>query len=145
MQHLINEIETGKYRNKKTTKDKIHEIVQTRNLISYMNKTKWNEFIDDISEIQDLPIKYKTLFDEQEPQCYWTIDGDEHFFYMDMATIEWFKVLDTITITQYIGRLIEPKIEQHSVKNEIEIILKKYSIFYEYDEDEKAFVIYGYK
>jgi hypothetical protein len=54
-------------------------------------------------------------------------------------------VLDTITITQCIGRLIEPKIEQHSAKSEIEIILKKYSIFYEYDEDEKAFVIYGYK
>ncbi|XVG96510.1 DUF6678 family protein [Eubacteriales bacterium KG125] len=81
MQYIIDEIENGKYNNKRTEKEKIKQVVEERNLTFFMNNTKWKELIDSIMEkMRGIPIKYKTVFDEEEPSMYWTIDADEHFF-----------------------------------------------------------------
>ena len=58
-----------------------------------MNNTKWKELITAIKEkIPDIPIKYKTLFEEESPTYYWTMAGDEYFEYLNMTSVEWFKI-----------------------------------------------------
>ncbi|MEE3496634.1 MAG: DUF6678 family protein [Butyrivibrio sp.] len=144
MQNMIDEIEGGKYNGKKTLSDKILDVVEKRQLTSYMNKTKWNELFHDIDEIPDLLINYKTLFEEKAPGFFWTIRGDEHFFHMNTAEIEWFAIKDTIKKSEIVGRLLPPKENEYSVREQIESILHEHSISYEYNESEKMFVVYGY-
>lgn len=50
MQHVIDDIEDGKYRNKKTLREKIKLFVEENGLASFMNNTKWRELINDIME-----------------------------------------------------------------------------------------------
>lgn len=145
MQNLINEIEYGKYDNKKTQSDRIQDIIQQKQLTSCMNKTKWQELIGEIRQIDNLLIKYKTIFDTSVPEFYWTIKGDEHFDFMNTALIEWFIISGNIKEHEHRGRLLEPKIVQHNISNKIADILKKYSIYYEYDETNNLYVIYGYR
>lgn len=145
MQNLINEIENGKYDTKKTQSDKIQDVVNQRQLTSYMNNTKWKELIAEIKQIDDLSIMYKTLFDENDPEFYWTIASDEHFDHMNMALVEWFKISGNINECEYIGRLVEPKVIQHSINDKIVDILQKHSINYEYDEISDSYTIYGYR
>ena len=106
MQNLINEIEYGKYDNKKTQSDRIQDIIQQKQLTSYMNKTKWQELIAEIRQIDNLLIKYKTIFDTSDPDIYWTIDGDEHFDFMNKALIEWFIISGNITLTNDSGTIV---------------------------------------
>lgn len=145
MQNLINEIEYGKYDSKKTESEKIQDVIGQRQLTSYMNKTKWQELIGEIRQIDDLLIMYKTIFDTEEPKFYWTIVGDEHFDYMNRALIEWFKICCTIKKSEHLGRLIEPRVVHHDVKDKILDTLQRYSINYDYDEASNTFVIYGYR
>ena len=145
MQNMVDEIESGKYDNKKTLSEKRMEIISKRGLTSYMNNTKWNELIHDISRIEGLLIMYKTLFDDSDPDEYWTIKGDEEIHHIDKATIEWFKILCVIRKKKKIGRLVEPETIEHNVKVEIESILKEHSIAHEYDQEEDAFKVYGYR
>ena len=146
MQHIIDEIENGKYNNKKTEKEKIKQVIEERNLTSFMNNTKWKELIDSIMEnMRDIPIQYKTFFDEEEPSIYWTIDTDEHFFHMNMRIVEWFKIRSKFEKVLGQGRLIEPKTCVTDKKSEIERMLNRFSIPYEYDDIEKCFIIFGYR
>ena len=146
MQHIIDEIENGKYNNKKTEREKIKQVLEERNLTSFMNNTKWKELIDSIMEnMRDIPIQYKTFFDEEAPSVYWTIDTDEHFFHMNMRIVEWFKIRSKFEKVLDQGRLIEPKICVTDKKTEIECMLNKFSIPYEYDDIEKCFIIFGYR
>ena len=145
MQHMIDEIEAGKYNYKKTPKDKIRDIIQSRQLSPCMNNTKWAEVIGEISKIEALPIKYKRLTEDTEPTDFWTIDGDEFFGSMEFALIEWLKISCVIGKSEYQGQLIPPKISEVNVRAEIESILKRYSINYEYDEMDNSLVVYGYR
>ena len=89
LQRMIDDIESGKYNNKKTPSEKIRFIVEERGLYSLMNNTKWKELITAIKEkIPDIPIKYKILFEEDTPAYYWTMAGDEHFEHLNMSSIE---------------------------------------------------------
>ena len=110
-----------------------------------MNKTKWQELIGEIRQIDNLLIKYKTIFDTSVPEFYWTIKGDEHFDFINTALIEWSIISGNIKEYEHRGRLLEPKIVQHNISNKIVDILKKYSIYYEYDETNNLYVIYGYR
>ncbi len=146
MQHIIDEIENRKYNNKKTEKEKIKQVIEKRNLTSFMNNTKWKELIDSIMEnMRDIPIQYKTFFDEETPSVYWTIDADEHFFHMNMSSVEWFKIRSKFEKVLGQGRLIEPKICVTDKKSEIESMLNRFSIPYEYDDVKKCFTIFGYR
>ena len=111
-----------------------------------MNNTKWKELISAIKEkIPDISIKYKTLFEEESPAHYWTMAGDEYFEYLNMVSIEWFKISCEIKEIKYRGRLIDDKVIIYDKRAEIYEILEKFNIPYEYDEIENAFVVYGYK
>ncbi len=145
MQNLINEVEYGKYDNKKTQNEKILEVIQQRQLTSYMNNTKWIELIKEIRQISCLPIMYKTVFDASAPEFYWTIDGDEHFEFMNKALIEWFKISGNIKECENLGRLLTPKVVLHNVNDKIVDILQRHSIYYEYDETDNSYIVYGYR
>ncbi len=70
MQRIIDEIENGKYNNKRTEKEKIKQVVEERNLTSFMNNTKWKELIDSIMEkMRGIPIKYKTFLMKKSLAC----------------------------------------------------------------------------
>ena len=71
--------------------------------------------------------------------------GDEYFEYLNMVSIEWFKISCEIKEIKYRGRLIEDKVIIYDKRAEIYEILEKFNIPYEYDEIENAFFIYGYK
>lgn len=146
LQRIIDDIESGKYNNKKTPSEKIRLIVEERGLYSLMNNTKWKELITAIKEkIPDIPIKYKILFEEEAPTYYWTMAGDEHFEYLNMKSIEWFRISCEIKEIKHRGKLIEDKLIIYDKRAEIYEILKNFNIPYEYDEIENAFVVYGYK
>ena len=146
LQRIIDDIESGKYNNKKTPSEKIRLIVEERGLYSLMNNTKWKELISAIKEkIPNIPIKYKTLFEEEAPTNFGTMAGDEYFEYLNMVSIEWFKISCEIKEIKNRGRLIEDKVNIYGKKAEIYEILEKFNIPYEYDEIENAFVVYGYK
>ncbi|MBQ9221482.1 DUF6678 family protein [Succinivibrio sp.] len=145
MQHMIDEIEAGKYNHKKTLKDKIRETIQNRQLSSFMNTTKWRELIGSISDIKALPIKYKNIFENDCPQDFWTLDGDEYLLSMDKSTIEWLRISCTIEKQEYLGQLLKPKMNVVRVRAEVESILKRFSINYVYDENDNSLVIYGYR
>ena len=146
LQKIIDDIESGKYNNKKTPSEKIRMIVEERGLYSLMNNTKWKELITAIKEkIPDIPIKYKTLFEEDTPAYYWTMAGDEPFEYLNMSSVEWFKISCEIKEIENRGRLIEDKIIIYDKKIEVSKILEKFYIPYEYDKIENTFIIYGYK
>ena len=146
LQKIIDDIESRKYNNKKTPSEKIRLIVEERELYSLMNNTKWKELITAIKEkIPNIPIKYKTLFEEDTPAYYWTMAGDEHFEHLNMTSVEWFKISCEIKEIENRERLIEDKIIIYDKKVEIYEILERFHIPYEYDEMENAFIIYGYK
>ncbi|SEW28789.1 hypothetical protein SAMN05216413_1864 [Ruminococcaceae bacterium KH2T8] len=145
MQNMIDEVRSGKYDNKKTLSEKRLDIIRERGLTSYMNDTKWNELIDDISRIVGLPVMYRTLFDEQDPDDYWTIKGDESILPMDKALIEWFRIGCVIRKKKNNGRLIGSDVIEHDVTDDIKNILDKHSISHEYDQEVGSFTIYGYR
>ena len=146
LQSMIDDIECGKYNNKKTLSEKIRSFVEQKSLVSYMNNTKWCELFAAIGKkIPDIEFQYKLIFDETEPDVYWEYYGDEDLEYMNLAQIEWLKIKHIITKYTHIGLLLPPTVETHDKKVEVLEILNKYSIPFEYIEDEKAFIIYGYK
>ena len=145
MQNLIDEAEAGKYNNKKTLSDRIRDVIQQRNLTSYMNNTKWREMLRDIAEIPNLSIRYKSLFDETDPEISWHITDDEYLRYMNLSEIEWFKIDDVTREYSRKGLLLDPEVTEENVKDKIERILEKHSIYYEYESDSGVFTVFGYK
>lgn len=146
MQQLINDIESGRYHSKKTLKEQIMETVEKRGLTGYMNTTKWEELLDGIRKnLKEIPLMYKTLFDEDEPKDFWTLAGDEDLEFMNTALIEWMKINPIRMEYEYQGALLENKVRVYDLEPELIAVLKKYNIPYEYLEDEKIYIIYGYK
>ncbi|WP_165062567.1 MULTISPECIES: DUF6678 family protein [unclassified Adlercreutzia] len=137
---------------KKTEREKIAKIISERNLVSYMNNTKWSEFIKAMRE--ELPFEppydYKTLFDDSEYSSYllkgegpFSIDyyDDENFNFSTYKTIEWVKVRPHFfELTG--GYLVKEKV-WHDCEKEFVEALRKYSIPYE--EDNGLYTIYGYR
>ena len=146
MQHIIDDIESGKYNNKKTLKEKIRELISERELVSYMNNTKWREFLGALREkAPDNCLQYKTVFEEEAPAEYRDIFSDEELEHMELSQIEWLKIKSTLTEYEHIGALLPPKVRTHDKKEELLQIMREYNIPYEYDEDEQTFIVYGYK
>lgn len=146
MQKLINEIDSGKYLNKKTIKEQVSEIVEQRGLTSFMNNTKWRELLNALNEnIDDIEIQYKTLFEIEPPDQYWELNGDEYIKYMNYAVIEWLKIKTTLTKVKSIGVLLPLQVDTSDKTEDILHIFKIYNITYEYDDSEQAFVVYGYR
>ena len=143
---MIDEIEAGKYKHKKTLSEKIAETVQGRNLTSYMNNTKWRELLYSLEEqIPEINIQYKTLFEDKGPDCFWGLCGDEYICHMNYAAIEWMKISQFITDEKRIGRLIAPGIIRFDQKQQLIDIFERYNIPFDYDAEDKYFTVYGYK
>ena len=146
LQGIIDEIDSGKYRNKKTLREKILELVQQKGLVSCMNNTKWNELLTALHEtVPNIELQYKTLFEENPPEEYWELFGDEEMAYVQLAEIEWLKIRHCITHYTHRGALLPPGIQTNDKKEEILQILHTYNIPYEYDEAEQVFIVYGYR
>ena len=146
MQYVINDIEDGKYNNKKTLSEQIRAKVEERGLVSYMNNTKWHEFLNAVMEKAPRNcLQYKTVFEDAPPVGYWDIFSDEDIMHMNLAQIEWLKIKHVLTEKTHIGALVPCKTVTHDKKDDILQILNDYNISYEYDEKEQAFIVYGYK
>jgi hypothetical protein len=132
-----------------TKKEKVMEILSRKGMYSCMNNTKWKELQ---SAIGDLPFPppyvLKDICEEEadvplfdKDVSYWGDWGDEALYnWGEYFAIEWIKVRP-----RYIrrhGRLM-PEIVAGDVAEELLVMLKKYNIPYEVDDD--VFIIYGYR
>lgn len=147
LQHLVNEIENGSFNHKKTESEKIAEIIQNRRLTSYMNNTKWTEFIHAMDEEMpcNIPFDLKTLFEDDHFELYDRFYDDECFNNYDFKSIEWVKVKPKFCDNIHRGMLISDEEIPHDFTEEFINLMKKYSIPYEYDEINEVYIIYGYK
>lgn len=146
LQSMIDDIESGKYANKRTLSEKIRLLAEQKNLMSCMNNTKWRELFSAIGEkVPDIELQYKLISEEHAPDDYWPYSGDEELRYTNPAEIEWLKIKHVMTDYTHIGRLVPPDIQIHDKQAEILQILKTYHIPHEYDEAEQVFVVYGYR
>lgn len=149
-QKLVDEIENGDFDKKKTHSEQVMEIVHKRNLTSYMNQTKWKEFLHAMTEempIENVPYDYKTLFEDNHETLFWGRSSYdiESFNYYDFKSIEWVKVKPRFEEHIHQGRIMDDKIVQYDVETEFLALMDKYHIAYEYDSAEDLYVIYGYK
>ncbi len=157
VEQCVREIQSGKYKNKKTERELIQEIIARRGLTSFMNDTKWSEFRSAMLEEMPFepPYDYKTLSDEDEyinkqyvqhliynngPFTFCTYD-DESFNYLNYKSIEWVIVQPKFFSLEG-GQLVK-KETWYDAESEFVKILKKYSIPYELENG--AYIIYGYK
>lgn len=157
IERLARDISNGKYKTKKTEKERILDIITNRNLVSYMNNTKWRELRT--SMLNEMPFvppyDYKTLFDDSDyitkehvqhliknegPSCFCSLDG-ESFNFLNYKAIEWLKVRPHFFIEEG-GQLVKKNLWYDCEKEFIEI-LKSYSIPYEVQNG--VYTIYGYK
>ncbi|WP_313076071.1 DUF6678 family protein [Lacrimispora sp.] len=151
------DISDGRYKTKKTGRERIFDIIVKRNLTSYMNDTKWQEFR--IAMLKEMPFQppydYKTLFDDSDyidrghvhhlikkegPHYFCSFD-EESFNFLLYKAIEWVKVRPRF-FTQEGGQLVKKKI-WHDSEIEFIDILRKYNIPYELENG--VYTIYGYK
>lgn len=132
---------------KETPRERVRRIVSEKNLFSVMNDTKWRELQNSVRELPFPPpfslknvcVDEKAVHKFNEDVSYWGDWSDESFFWGDFFAIEWIKVRPRYKKHQ--GQLIADKIIDET-KQFVEI-LTKYNIPYE--EDNGAFIIYGYK
>lgn len=148
LQHLVNEVDNGDFNYKKTISEKIAEIIHERQLTSYMNNTKWKEFIHAMTEEMsiEIPCEYKTLLEENRDSLSFCTGYDiESFNFYYFKSIEWVKVKPKFYERKRRGKLIEDAKIYHDAEQEFLDLMNKYSIPYEYDEVNEAYTIYGYK
>lgn len=151
------DISSGRYKAKKTERERVLDIITKRNLTSYMNNTKWSEFRTAMLEEMPFepPYDYKTLFDDRDyilqdyvqylinnegPVSFCSFD-EESFNFLNYKAIEWVKVRPCF-FTQEGGQLVKKKI-WYDCEKEFVHILNKYTIPYELENG--VYTIYGYK
>ena len=148
LQHLVNEVDNGDFNYKKTISEKIAEIIHERQLTSYMNDTKWKEFIHAMDEEMsiEVPCDYKTLLEESRDNLAFCTGYDiESFNGYHFKSIEWVKVKPKFYERKHRGMLIEDEKIYRDAEQEFLDLMNKYSIPYESDEVNEAYTIYGYK
>lgn len=148
LQHLVNEADNGDFNYKKTISERIAEIIHERQLTSYMNDTKWKEFVHAMDEEMsiEVPYDYKTLFEENRDDLSFGNGYDiESFNWYQFKSIEWVKVKPKFYEYKHRGMLIEAEEIYHDAEQEFLDLMNKYSIPYEYDEENEVYTIYGYK
>lgn len=62
--------------------------------------------------IPNLTIRYKSLFDEAEPESSWKIADDESLRYMNLSEIEWYKIDDVTREYSRKGLLLDPEVTE---------------------------------
>ncbi|WP_416325919.1 DUF6678 family protein [[Eubacterium] hominis] len=157
VERFAKDISAGRYKTKKTEKEMILDIITKRNLVSFMNNTKWQELrVGMLNEMPFVPpYEYKTLFDDNNyileeyvqhliknegPNCFYSLD-EESFNFLNYKAMEWLKVRPRFFMEDG-GLLVKKKVWYDCEKEFIEI-LKKYSIPYELENG--VYTIYGYR
>lgn len=148
-QRLINDINNGRYDNKLTPRILHLKCVQEKGLTSYMNNTKWNKVFDIICSIEEktgreISVMYKCIFDIEDPIHYWTMRSDEYLYKSMYKHIEWLKIQPIVCDYVYQGRLIEPKYTYYDYTSLFLEKMNEANLHYEYLQQEKAYIIYGY-
>lgn len=123
------------------------QIIEKRQLTSYMNTTKWMEFLQVMSKeiFLRIPYAFRTLFDtgrrndELFDDCYCR----ECFNGYDFKSLEWVKVKPKFCERRYRGRLIDDEEVWHDLEEEFIRGMKKYSIPYEGGDG--TYIVYGYR
>ncbi len=132
-------------------KESVKKIVRQKQLFSCMNATKWKELRS--SMLDEMPFQppfiVKYLFEDgcvddlrqdvsYTGDWYYAYALDGEYFDASFA-IEWIKVRPRYLKSR--GALVEP--EMISAESVFIELLKKYNIHYE--EDDGAYIIYGYR
>lgn len=154
--HLVEQIKAGAFDRKKTTRERIQKIIESKGLTSYMNNTKWKEFLHAMeNELPFVPpYEFKTLFEEEDWQIFrkcdgwkdWDIDyagdfDDEAFPRNQCYVLEWV-ILFPRLCKNLGGSLVRiPEIVDET--EELQEVLEKYHIPYEINNG--YFIVYGYQ
>lgn len=146
IQHLVNEIENEDFDFKKTISDRIAEVISERQLTSYMNQTKWEEFIHAMNEEMSIgiPYDYKTLFEEERQIeltgiCSYDRESFNDYYF---KSIEWVKIKPKFYKRIHRGMLIEDEKIYYDMEQEFIDLMKKYSIALEYDETNEVYYLW---
>jgi len=151
VRNLNREIQAGKYKNKNTLRKQAFQIVQERNLTSYMNNTKWYRLLKIVNE--KLPFRppyiYKLLSDTPDreeiqpfrhlpdsPQCWCGECFANYRFY----EIEWVRITPKYAVNHG-GRLVE-NLEIFDETEELVQELENAHIPFE--KENQDIIIYGY-
>jgi len=147
VQHFVEEINRGDLNNKRTVSEKIAEIIEKRQLTSYMNDTKWKEFLQLMTEEMSMKIPYAfhTLFDldNTNDDFYDTCYCQECFNNYHFKSLEWVRVQTKFVERKHRGRLIDDEESFFDLEDEFIEKIKKYSIPYEAENG--IYTIYGYR
>jgi len=148
---LIKQVQEGAFNHKKTQKDRVRKLVSEKGLASYMNNTKWKEFVYAMEHELPFPppYVYKTLFEDGDmpynrfiteansPGSY----DEESFEWWNFKIIEWVKIHPRYYVNR--GGILVKKLELHDEEQEFTAVLDKYNIPYE--ENNGEYIIYGYR
>ena len=152
VKNTIRDINAGKFRNKKSLREQAFQIVQERNLTSYMNNTKWRKFLKIV--MGKLPFQpdyvYKLLSDSPDRSdiqpfrniprgqgCY----CGECFNYYRFYEIEWVRITPKYAVNHG-GRLVE----NLEVFDETEELIQELeNAHIPFEKDNQDIVIYGYR
>jgi hypothetical protein len=117
--------------------EKYLKIINERQLVSVMNKTKWRELCHDFEKLHSLyiSVKYK-LISSEEILGFSAVWWNE--IYEESSAIEWIDF--NPIISKYRGRLVAPK--ETDMSYEILAILKKHGI--KYSMEGSYFRVWGY-
>ncbi|WP_444957933.1 DUF6678 family protein [Microbulbifer sp. ZKSA002] len=117
--------------------EKLLKIINERQLVSAMNKTKWREVCEDLEKLHSsyICVRYK-LITSDEIFGFSPVWWDQLFEYS--SAIEWLDF--NPIVSEYQGHLISDKKTDRSA--EILSILKRHSI--KYSNQESYFRVWGY-
>ena len=151
VKNTVRDINAGKFRKQKNYREQAFQLIQERNLTSYMNNTKWLKFLEIVNE--KLPFKpdyvYKLLSDSPDRSdiqpfreiprnlgCYCGECFPRRFY-----EIEWVRITPKYAVNHG-GRLSE-KLAFFDETEELIQELQKAHIPFETDQQD--IIIYGYR
>ena len=152
VRNLNRDIQAGKYRNKKTLREQAFQIVQERNLTSYMNNTKWYKLLKVINEKLPFrpPYVYKLLSDSPDrddiqpfrhlpdsPQCWCGECFHDYRFY----EIEYVRITPKYAVNH--GGILVENLEIFDETKELIQELENAHIPFE--RENRDSLIYGYR
>lgn len=147
VQHFLGEINQGDFDHKQTVSEQVIQIIEERQLTSYMNNTKWKEFLHVMTEELSVKVPYafRTLFDVdgRNDDCFDTCYCQECFNGYHFKSLEWVKVKPVFCERKHRGRLIADEEIWYDLEEEFVENMKKYSIPYEVEDG--IYTIYGYR
>lgn len=136
-------------------KKKFLKYLEENNLTSYMNDTKWNEFINAMNNEISFQPPYDIKYLDQPSEDY-LIEKiknrtiyHEDYYDNETFTPDYYKFIEWVKIyprywEKVGGQLIYKKI-LHDCEKELIQILEKYNIPFEYDNKNGIYAVYGYK